>query len=457
MKRPAPVPASGEGGGFPPPPSSTSSSSPTPAAVVIRPAMPGNAVAPGRESLPASEPSRRVGFNAEEALLPYDATRLPGLPPADEYFACPQRFLFVQTGELARRRLSRGRARAWTSSSPSRRRCPELEVPWTPACFAPALHARGQPLSPSGPDRIFVTDRASEFQVIPDRTRPLDFEVYKVTRRHRLLGREQRGDGVPPLLRRERGRRLLPAYYATNRVPRAVSERERSGGALQLRRERGVRLAGGRRQRPYSSDLNQLAVETPCTNRDLPCRCPSAKARPTSPWRSAPRRERARHRRRPPRPPQPRRGRDVLAAHQPPQAQLPLPDGRGPRRRRGGDAVRAPGARRARDLLRLYGDASDPRPASRSRASRPSTRSPSRGACPRGGGAIGLRTRPGGQRSSSTRACSRARACSCWSAVLEQFFARYVSMNSFTETVVKSVERGEIMRWTARSDSRPVL
>ena len=41
-------------------------------------------------------------------------------------------------------------------------------------------------------------------------------------------------------------------------------------------------------------------------------------------------------------------------------------------------------------------------------------------------------------------------------AVLEQFFAKYVSINSFTETVLRS-ERGEIKRWTARPGAREVL
>jgi type VI secretion system protein ImpG len=31
--------------------------------------------------------------------------------------------------------------------------------------------------------------------------------------------------------------------------------------------------------------------------------------------------------------------------------------------------------------------------------------------------------------------------------VLERFFAKYVSINSFTEMVLKTVQRGEIMRW----------
>jgi type VI secretion system protein ImpG len=42
-------------------------------------------------------------------------------------------------------------------------------------------------------------------------------------------------------------------------------------------------------------------------------------------------------------------------------------------------------------------------------------------------------------------------------AVLEEFFAKYVSINSFTETVLKTEERGEVMRWPARSGRRNVL
>jgi type VI secretion system protein ImpG len=42
-------------------------------------------------------------------------------------------------------------------------------------------------------------------------------------------------------------------------------------------------------------------------------------------------------------------------------------------------------------------------------------------------------------------------------AVLERFFAKYVSINSFTETALKSVQRGEIVRWPARLGRRPAL
>ena len=39
-------------------------------------------------------------------------------------------------------------------------------------------------------------------------------------------------------------------------------------------------------------------------------------------------------------------------------------------------------------------------------------------------------------------------------AVLEQFFRKYVSINSFTETVITTPGRGEVMRWPVRIGSR---
>jgi type VI secretion system protein ImpG len=41
--------------------------------------------------------------------------------------------------------------------------------------------------------------------------------------------------------------------------------------------------------------------------------------------------------------------------------------------------------------------------------------------------------------------------------VLDRFFAKYVSINSFTETVLRSLQRGEVARWPAKVGRRPVL
>jgi type VI secretion system protein ImpG len=42
-------------------------------------------------------------------------------------------------------------------------------------------------------------------------------------------------------------------------------------------------------------------------------------------------------------------------------------------------------------------------------------------------------------------------------AVLDRYFARYVSINSVTETVLRSQTRGEINRWTPKWGTRPTL
>ena len=42
-------------------------------------------------------------------------------------------------------------------------------------------------------------------------------------------------------------------------------------------------------------------------------------------------------------------------------------------------------------------------------------------------------------------------------AVLERFFAKHVSINSFTETALRTLGRGEIMRWRTRIGQRPTL
>jgi type VI secretion system protein ImpG len=42
-------------------------------------------------------------------------------------------------------------------------------------------------------------------------------------------------------------------------------------------------------------------------------------------------------------------------------------------------------------------------------------------------------------------------------AVLDRFFAEYAAMNHFTQTVIRTLERGEIMRWPPRHGTRRPL
>jgi type VI secretion system protein ImpG len=42
-------------------------------------------------------------------------------------------------------------------------------------------------------------------------------------------------------------------------------------------------------------------------------------------------------------------------------------------------------------------------------------------------------------------------------AVLDRFFAEYTSINSFTETVIESAQRGVVKRWPPRAGSGRLL
>ena len=48
-------------------------------------------------------------------------------------------------------------------------------------------------------------------------------------------------------------------------------------------------------------------------------------------------------------------------------------------------------------------------------------------------------------------------SCFLMGAVLEQFCCKYVSINSFTQLVIKTRERGEIMRWPVRTGTRTLM
>jgi type VI secretion system protein ImpG len=42
-------------------------------------------------------------------------------------------------------------------------------------------------------------------------------------------------------------------------------------------------------------------------------------------------------------------------------------------------------------------------------------------------------------------------------AVLDRFCAKYVSINSFTQTRLRCPDRGEVMTWPIRFGQRPIL
>jgi type VI secretion system protein ImpG len=129
-------------------------------------------------------------------------------------------------------------------------------------------------------DRVPVSEGVSQFHLVPDRTRPQDFEVHTVT--------EVTGHGAPgtaevaaeqsfrPFYSAFHGsRHAHPAYYTTTREPRMLSVRQRTEGhrSSHIGSEVYMQIVDPQ-QAPYSTALRQLAVTALCTNRDLPLLMP---------------------------------------------------------------------------------------------------------------------------------------------------------------------------------------
>lgn len=398
------------------------------------------------ELLPATS-IRSVGFTDEEALLPVTLRSFQGYRLLQEYFAFPQRYRFAEVAGLSHG-LSRVDGDQVELVILLGRGDPTLESVVDRSNLAlfctPAIN-----LFDKRADRIHVSDATYEYHVVADRTRPQDFEIYDVT--------EVVGHGIGT----DSEQQFLPfyaayssdrdhqqsAYYTTRREPRLLSAtaKRRGSRSSYIGSELFLSLVDPA-QAPFSGDLRQLAIRTQCTNRDLVLQMPVGMAgtdltldvaAPVSSIR-------------------------VLSGPSRPYA--PLADG--------AVAWRAvshlslnylslvqstpdEGAAALRDLLELYASSAD---ASAMRQIE-GLRSVSVGRVVRrlrGPGPLAFGRGLEITLQIDELAFEGASAYVLGS-VLDRYFSRHVSINSFTETVLRSEGRGEIFRWVPQGGARPTL
>lgn len=394
-----------------------------------------------------ARPVRPLGFAAEEALLPYPGESFDGYRLIHEYFAFPQRYLFVSLAGLA----------------PAVRRCaantleilvllgrsePRLENTVSPDSFGlfctPAIN-----LFPRRADRIHLSDRTAEHHIVVDRTRPMDFEVHTVTGVTGFGAGNSRQQDFRPFysLTDRAGAGEGRAYYTVERDPRVPSTRQRARGprSSYIGSEVFLTLVDAD-DAPYRHELRQLAVDTLCTNRDLPLDMPVGKgatdftlelsapvkavrclAGPSAPRPSAAEGE----------------GAWRLISHLS-LNYLSLVD-----------QSAEQGAAALREMLSLYADLGELHIRKQIEGVRALQAEPVTRRAPLPGPIAFCR----GLELTLTCAEDAFEGTGAFllGAVLEQFFAKYVTINSFTETVLRSTSRGEIMRWQTRIGRRHVL
>ena len=233
---------------------------------------------------------RPVGFGADEALLPESLRAFSGFRLLQEVAAMPQRLLFFEIGELAERLrrvasdeveivvlLNRGDAGLE----------PVIDAGSLALFCTPAINLFKKRL-----DRIQVTTGSWEHHVVPDRTRPMDYEVHSIVSvtgfgTGRVAQQEfdplyaTYHDETPPVDGEAHG------YYTVRREPRLLSSRQRQHGARSsyIGEEVFVSLVDPRHA-PYRDDVRQLSVTALTTNRDLPTLLPVTAANDGAPsWR----------------------------------------------------------------------------------------------------------------------------------------------------------------------------
>ncbi|MBV6689430.1 type VI secretion system baseplate subunit TssF [Xanthomonas euvesicatoria pv. physalidis] len=386
------------------------------------------------------------GFDDEQALLPRSERSFSGYRLLQEYFACPERFLFAAFDGLAqvlpRAACTEFEIVVWFDRAVER-----LDNAVDASNFrlhcTPAIN-----LFPRRGDRIHLQPGICEHHVLADRTRPMDFEIHGVEQV------EGFGDGNTPMQRFEPFYGAQPrswherrsAFYALRRQPRRLSTGQRRTGprSSYVGSEVFLSLVDGD-QAPYPHQLRQLGMQLWCSNRDLPLHMPVGKS-----------------------------STDFVLDDGGPVAAIRCVAG--PTRPRSGVTAGDTrwrlishlqlnylslleagddGATAVREMLTLYHDPHDA--AARRQvegvrriASRPIVRRiPVPGPATYGRGLEITLT--------CDDAAFEGQGVYLLASVLRHVFARQASLNSFTETVLCTLERNEVVRWPAHLGNRPIL
>jgi type VI secretion system protein ImpG len=390
---------------------------------------------------------QRLGFDEGDQLLPYDSRSFTGYRLLHEYFACPQRFLSFGLSGIGRaiRRLTGQELEVYIFLD---RADPTLEGAVTAENFrlfcVPIVN-----LFPKRADRIQIVPGATEYHVVADRTRPMDFEVMAITRVDGFAGSAEPQQVFSPFysISEQTWSDAQNSYYTLQRRPRLLSSRQRQKGSRSSYIGSEVFLSiVDAKQAPFSPDLKQLGVMTLCTNRDLPLLLPTGKGETDFTLEIGGPVVSVRCISGPTRPRQPIAAGETAwrLISQLSLSYLSLVQGEDEQN-----------AGSLREMLMLYCDPNDAATHRQIEGIQAVSvqplieRIPCAGPIAFGRG-LEIMLTCDDTAFEGTRAFLLA-------SVLEEFFSRYVSLNSFTETVLHSVQRGEVKRWPPRIGRRQLL
>lgn len=386
-----------------------------------------------------------VGLANDESLLPHDPRTFEGFRLLMEYFAFPQRFLFFRVAglrEVIRHFRGKRLELAFSLSDADPKLSSRMNASMFELYCTPVVN-----LFEKRTDRIPLSSRFAEYHVVVDRSRPLDYEVYSV-RSVSGYG-AQVGEEQPfhPFYMAGDLHGGQTSYYTLFRRARTLTERERQFGRLSSYVGSEVFISVVDTQAaPVAPELEQLGLRVLCTNRHLPLRLTHAD-------RDA---EFAVEFNGPvvavdclsgPTVPKPSYAVGEISWRLISQLSLNYFSITDASARDGGVALR--------EVLKLYVNPND------------------RSASQQIDGIVSVETASILRRITTPGIITFGRGIEVkvtldeeafagtgvflLGMVLEQFFAKHVAINSFTETVIHTKQRGEVIRWPARTGRKRIL
>jgi type VI secretion system protein ImpG len=388
---------------------------------------------------------RPLGMENNSALLPPSPTTFEGYRLLMEYFSMPQRFLFLEIAGLGKA-LSGFSGKTLELAVTLSKAEPDVSAIVNENLFdlysTPALN-----LFEKHTDRINLSDRFSEYHLVPDRARPLDYEVHTVKSVTGYGATADIHQEFLPFYKAKDRDNVADAFFTVNRLERTQSENERKYGKVSSYTGSEVFISlVDATSAPHSTDLQQLGITALCTNRHLPIimgkgsssaefldeingpvkaiQCISGPTVPrpsfamgATAWR--------------------------LISHLS-LNYLSLVDAPG-----------SDGANVLREILGLYVDARDATMKKQIEGVRSVKSKPILRRIP----SLGIVSFVRGIEITVTLDDDNFVGTGIFilGMVLDHFFAKHVTINSFTETVICSVQRGEIIRWPARMGTRSAL
>ncbi len=212
----------------------------------------------------------KEGLQPEQSVLPLAWNTWHGHNLLHEYFACPSRFYFFSLQNLSAG-LAKIQAKEAEIVILLTRDTQSLRGLVDKNQFAlfctPVVN-----LFPRRTDRLEIKTGHNEFHLLPDRARPMDYEVFSVSEMLAQRSEADAGVSFRPLfqtLNQDEGNH--GRYFSLRREPRLDSDSARKYGTRTAYTGTEVFVSlVDQHEAPYSETLRYLSVQAMLTNRDLP-------------------------------------------------------------------------------------------------------------------------------------------------------------------------------------------